>query len=246
MRAITFLIKLIILVFSLVVVTLLSTWITTNIIFLGRDVSVPTLVGLTENQANAKLNQYGLKLKIDQRRHSESFEEGRIFFQDPAEGTRLKRNRTVKVLISLGVPTINLSDFTAMSLRKTILELGRMNLKPGAITKIYHEKIPENSIIAHDPPPGVRALNNQKVDLLVSSGTRPWTFIMPDLKWLPENEVTSLLQGYRLKIASRVEKETQGIRDGLIIAQSPPFGAPVSETTPIRLTVSRMVELPVR
>ena len=93
--------KVVVLIVSLAVITMLSTWVTIHFIFQGRDVHVPNLIGLTENQANAKLNQSGLRLKIDQRRHSDSFEEGRIFLQVPAGGAKLKRNRSVKVVVSL-------------------------------------------------------------------------------------------------------------------------------------------------
>src|SRR5262249_38974155 len=68
----------------------------------GREVTVPSLAGKTEQEATDILTQNGLVLKISSKRFSAEVPEGRVLEQIPARGTRLKANRTVRVLISLG------------------------------------------------------------------------------------------------------------------------------------------------
>ena len=67
----------------------------------GREVEVPPLVGKTADQAKEILGHNGLVLKVSSSRFSAEVPEGHILDQIPPSGTRLKVNRTVKVLLSL-------------------------------------------------------------------------------------------------------------------------------------------------
>src|SRR5215510_9853229 len=68
----------------------------------GREVVVPPLVGKTEAEAKKLLDDRGLILKVSSKRFSADVPEGHVVDQIPANGTRLKANRSVKVLMSLG------------------------------------------------------------------------------------------------------------------------------------------------
>src|SRR5438094_5440645 len=68
----------------------------------GREVEVPPLAGKTADQAKEILTRSGLVLKPASSRFSSAVPEGHILDQIPPPGTRLKVNRTVKVLLSLG------------------------------------------------------------------------------------------------------------------------------------------------
>src|SRR3989442_9550206 len=66
----------------------------------GREVEVPPLVGKTADQAKEILGHNGLVLKVSSSRFSAEVPEGHILLQFPPTGTRLKVNRTVRVLVS--------------------------------------------------------------------------------------------------------------------------------------------------
>src|SRR4051812_41315927 len=65
----------------------------------GREVAVPSLVGKTEDEAQKMLGDVGLVLKVSSKRFTNDVAEGHVVDQIPASGTRLKTNRSVKVLI---------------------------------------------------------------------------------------------------------------------------------------------------
>src|SRR5688572_4533549 len=65
----------------------------------GREVTVPSLAGKTEDEARQVLQDNGLLLRISSRQFSSDVPEGQILDQIPPSGTRLKTNRSVKVLL---------------------------------------------------------------------------------------------------------------------------------------------------
>ena len=69
----------------------------------SRDAIVPSLSGKTVNDASAVLTSSGLNLKVEEaRRPDPVVPAGRIITQDPAAGTRTRRQRSVKVWVSAG------------------------------------------------------------------------------------------------------------------------------------------------
>src|SRR5215831_13384771 len=66
----------------------------------GREVEVPPLVGKGVDQAKDILTRNGLVFKVASSRFSSEVPEGQILAQIPPAGTRLKTNRTVRVLVS--------------------------------------------------------------------------------------------------------------------------------------------------
>src|ERR1043165_2254996 len=64
----------------------------------GHEVEVPQLAGKTKDEAEQILKGRGLKMKVSSSRFSE-IAEGRVLDQIPPSGTRLKTERTVKVLL---------------------------------------------------------------------------------------------------------------------------------------------------
>src|SRR5262249_43040483 len=70
----------------------------------GREVEVPPLSGKTADQAKDILTRNGLIFKVASSRFSSEVPEGQIVAQIPPAGTRIKSNRTVPVLVSLGPP----------------------------------------------------------------------------------------------------------------------------------------------
>src|SRR5512132_1597467 len=99
-----------------------------------RDVTVPTLVGKTVNDATAALIGAGLNLKVEEgRRPDPKIPAGQILAQEPQPGTSTRRERSVKVWVSSGpratiVPAlIGESERTAqLRLQQEGLELAAM------------------------------------------------------------------------------------------------------------------------
>src|SRR5688572_11383520 len=83
----------------------------------GREVAVPEVVGRSEDEARQILADNGLLLRTLSPRFSDEVPAGQILNQSPPPGTRLKTNRTVKVLLSLGDRKYAVPNLVGSSLR---------------------------------------------------------------------------------------------------------------------------------
>ena len=97
----------------------------------GREVGVPPVIGKTQDEAAKILQSSGLVLKVSSKRFSSEVPEGHILEQIPPEGTRLKTNRTVKVLLSLGGRRFPVPNLLGSSLRAAQLSLNQRRLTLG-------------------------------------------------------------------------------------------------------------------
>jgi serine/threonine-protein kinase len=120
----------------------------------GREVVVPEVTGKTQEEAEQILRDNGLVLKVSSKRFSPEAPEGHILEQNPPTGTRLKTNRSVKVLISLGDRKFAVPSLIGTSLRAAQLTLAQRRLTLGN-TLYAHTTRGEPSTVAYQsPPPG--------------------------------------------------------------------------------------------
>src|SRR5437016_7542392 len=94
----------------------------------GREVEVPPLAGKTADQAKDILIRNNLVFKVASSRFSGNVPEGHILDQIPPAGTRLKVNRTVRVLVSLGERRFAVPNLKGTSLRAAQLTLAQRKL----------------------------------------------------------------------------------------------------------------------
>src|SRR5262245_411828 len=124
--------SLVLMVAILVVACALSALTAMRFAIRGREVAVPELAGRTEEEARQILSNNGLRLRVvPSKRFSDRVPEGRIVDQIPAKGTRLKTDRTVRVLLSLGDRKHAVPDLVGTSLRAAQLTLASSKLSLG-------------------------------------------------------------------------------------------------------------------
>ena len=68
----------------------------------GRTVEVPDVVGKTESDAEEVLDDFGLRMQIRTRVHSDKYPERSVTDQVPIPGTAVKTGQLVRVTLSLG------------------------------------------------------------------------------------------------------------------------------------------------
>lgn len=87
------------------------------ILLLNRGVEVIDLTGWTENEAQLWAKDSGIILQVE-KEYNDEVEAGKIISQDQAEGTKIKRGKFIKVVISLGhdlTVTLPLPDLMSMT-----------------------------------------------------------------------------------------------------------------------------------
>jgi len=230
-----------ILIGGLAVIALLSAWLTVILVIRGREVLTPDLVGLESREALILVQQEELKLHFLETKpqYSEQVPAGRILRQIPKAGSWLKKNRKVKVILSLGPQRLSVPDLSQNTVQHTRIMINQSGFNMGGVAYAWWDGVPKNRIVAQEPSANLEEYCGRRVNLLVSRGTREQAWVMPDLIGLNQEPVRRQLEstGYRLGIVKYAVYE--GLERGVIVDQSPPAGHPVTLRRIIELTVNR-------
>lgn len=223
---------------AMVLVAALSAYFTVRRSVSGRDVAVPDLTRLTVQEAQEALSRVGLLIEQVAERNDDRIEAGQILAQEPPPGSVIKRGRKVKVVVSLGDRVDAAPELRGTAARRAQITLQQQGLRIGREVYVFSRRVPEDMVIAQDPPPETARQPGSRVDLLVSRGTRPRAFVMPDFTGRREAEVVAFLARSGLRTAPARHDPGRPGPAGLVVAQAPEAGYPVRAGDLITLTVS--------
>ena len=223
----------------LVVASILSALTAMRFAIRGREVTVPPLIGKTQEEAQASLSAEGLVMKVSSKRFSDSVPEGQILEQIPSSGTTLKTNRTVKVLLSLGNQKFAVPNLQGTSLRAAQLTLAQRNLVLGN-TLYAHTPAGETSTVAfQSPKPGTLEGSDPSVHILISLGPAEEYWTMPDLIGKPADLVASRARTEGFRIGKMNYRKYPGVEPGIVIQQKPQAGYRITKSDIVLLDVSQ-------
>ncbi len=206
----------------------------------GEEVLVPNLVGHDTVYALDLLTSLGLNIKVGGFMWSETVPKNFIGFQEPASGTRLKRDRDVKVIISRGSRSVRVPKLVGSSLREAELVLSQNGLQLGGLCRIPSSEYPHGTIIAQGPAPLQELERGESVDFLVSDGPESVAVAMPELRQRPVGQALKILDGLGLVTAKVKDIHQPGQPLRTIVRQRPLAGYRVDAESTIILMVNRI------
>lgn len=192
--------RLALLLFIFASVAFLSAITTMRLAIQGREVSMPDLVGKKVGEAQAALQKKGLGIKVEDRIYNERPVDS-VVRQSPPAGMQIKVGQRAHVVLSLGPQRVTIPALEEKSLRAARIELLRGGLQIGEISSVYLADYPTETVLLQDPPPGTSDATSPHVNLLVSLGTRPPAYVMPELVGLPLLEAQHRLSAVGLRVA---------------------------------------------
>jgi len=205
----------------------------------GREVVVPSVVGKTEAEAGKMLGDAGLVLKVTSKRFSNDIPEGKVVEQLPANGTRLKANRSVKVLLSLGDRKFAVPNLLGTSLRAAQLTLAQRRLALGNTLYAHTPEGDASTVVYQSPSAGSVEGSDPSVHILISLGPAEEFYIMPDLIGKPAFLVSSKARAEGFRIGKVNFRNYPGVEPGVVIQQKPQAGYRLSKSDTILLDVSQ-------
>ena len=221
--------------FLFFVVAWLTVWWGTS----GKSVAVPDLQGKNVVNALKEVGRIGLDLRVIREESDPTIPRDEIIDQYPKPGTRLKLDRNVQVVLSLGPRDIAIPDVRGSSLRKAELMLKQNGLDLGRVTRISSSGAAKEIVLSQNPMPLAVNLNENTIDLLVSDGPQLTEYRMPDLIGKDFQQTVQLLETAGLEIGKVKHEEYPGAEANQIINQFPFFGYHVSRDTPVTLVVHK-------
>ena len=201
----------------------------------GREVTMPNLVGKDVGEASKVLRSKGLILRVADRVYSD-VPINQVVRQTPTPGMLMKVSQQAHVVLSLGQRQLEIPSLEGNTLRVSRIELLRAGLQVGEVSSVNLPDRPTDTVLLQNPKPGHGAAT-PKVDVLVSSGPREPSYVMPFLIGLNEIEAQ-----HRLDLASLHRKINYVAAPqwphGSVIDQSPLAGTRLAGSAEVQLTIA--------
>lgn len=223
------------LVFILASAAFLSAITAMRIAIHGREVSMPNLVGKDVAEANRALRAKGLILRVADRVYSD-VPINLVVRQTPPSGMLMKVSQQAHVVLSLGERQLEIPSLEGKTLRVSRIELLRGGLQIGEVSDVSLPDNASDTVLLQSPKPG-RGAATPRVDVLVSTGPRETSYVMPYLIGLNEVEVQRRLDQSKLHRKMEYVAAPQWPH-GAVIDQSPLAGTRIGATTEVQLTVA--------
>ena len=139
-----------------------------------QQVSVPNLVGLTYDAAQAAAADAGLSVARTAFAPAPSDQpDNTVLSQDPASGTSVDPGSTIKLTLVLGRQTVVVPDLRGKGERDAVNLIGTSQLTVGERTEAYDAFIPVGNVVSQDPGPGQVVTQGLAVNYVVSKGPEP-------------------------------------------------------------------------
>lgn len=208
------------------------------VIFLGgggETVTVPNLVGLSEDQARESLQDAGLKLqKEDDYITSESQQVGVVSSQDPAAGTSLEKGKSVTAKVTAELRMPNVIGQTPSEAESALKKQGV------SLIVVSNTPVTDSSqvgkVVSQDPAGGSLISKDTKVTLEV--GEEAKTVAVPNVVGMEEDAAKGQIEGAGLKMKVE-EKEDATVPEGQVLSQNPAAGQQVDKGSTVTIVVSK-------
>ncbi len=209
----------------------------------AEQLSVPYLIGLTEEEAKKELAESGLGYSVSGREQSDEFARGEIMSQTPEPDEKVDVNTEIKVVVSTGktVEKKKVPDVTG----KSEAEARNMIINSGFVADVQEredDNVPAGQVITTAPAGGMEVAEGTKIVIYVSKGSDKVT--VPSLQGRNKEDAVRMLADAQLSGSVSGEEFSEEYEEGQIIFQSPAAGEKVPKNTVITYVVSKGKEEP--
>lgn len=244
--------RILLLTLVLMTVALVSALTAMRLAIHGREVIVPKVVGMNPLEAERLGSASGLQVVVEREFYSADIPEGRIMTQMPAAGAKVRRGWSIRVARSLGPQRVVIPDVTGQSERAAELNIRRRGLALGFVAQATLPDAQPDQVVSQNPPANASGIAAPKINLLVSAGPSPATYVMPNLTGQPLGSATLALQdaGMRVGKVSVLPAPTAGDQSqtvsvappepnpaSMIVTQTPPPGQKIAAGSTVNFEV---------
>lgn len=202
----------------------------------GATSKMPDLKGISENDAMIALNRVNLGMNKSYE-NSNQVQKGFVISQEFAADSEVKKNTSVKVVISLGPDQFAVPDVLNLKESDASAMLESYQLRVST-EYVYSDSVIKGNVISTNPSHSSMVSQGDTVLLSVSMGPEFVNVIMPDLRNLTEEEAKFKIESSGL-IVGKIEKaHSSEIVEGRVISQSLEKGGTVKQGTTVDFVVS--------
>lgn len=206
-------------------------------------VYMPSVAGLTKEQAIALLEEQGLKYTIEE--VEDATAPGYVVSQSVGEDEKVAKGTEITLKVSKGMTDIDteveveMPDLKGMDYAEAQKQLAKLGLYLGKESEVYDSKIKKGCILYQSVPAGNKIHQGDTVLVQVSKGAEMAK--VPDVTIIDEEEAKRRLADAGLMPIVKYEK-SEIYKKGIVISQSVAEGVEVKKGTEIEIIVSSGAE----
>lgn len=204
------------------------------------NIEVPDLTNYTYEEAEEELKKLELEIEKGDEVPSADVEEGKIASQNPTKGTMVKKGATVTVNISTGkesgiVPNLVGRKYEYNEIRDL---LAQYNYDLGEV-KEEESDMEKGIIISQDPGEGSEAEEGTRINIVVSSGKKEDTALVPSLTGLTVDAARQAINDAGFSIGSIDYEESNVYGQGYVMWQEFAANTELKKGSTISIKVSK-------
>ncbi|MGI5501756.1 Stk1 family PASTA domain-containing Ser/Thr kinase [Lentzea sp. CA-135723] len=213
----------------------------------ARYTEMPTVTGQSEQNAMLLLQKADLTGLIE-KVASNDVPNGTVISSDPAPGTELRKNESVKIVVSRGKPVVPFIQ-TGAEVDAATKEIQAAGLKAAkdAAKDAFHDTVPIGKVVGVDPRPGTTLNLDSPVILILSKGPPP-RLPVPNVVGKTKDEAFAELQRAGIEVVEAGGEDAAENGGSRVARTDPPAGTVLDPTQSKRVTVffenNREVEVP--
>jgi len=193
---------------------------------------VPAVAGSTVDDATAVLTDNSLKVAGQKKVYDEKVKAGLVVGTDPDEGTALKRNAAVTLLVSRGPKPVDIPKLIGDDGAASIKALKALGLKV-TTSDDYSDSIDAGNVVSVDPSSGTTVAKGSTVNVVLSKGPPPVT--VPNVVDLDRDLAISKLKAAGLTV--KIEEPLNVTPLNRVLKQSPEAGAVVPQGSSVTIQI---------
>jgi serine/threonine-protein kinase len=194
---------------------------------------VPSLSGLTPEQARGLLEPRGLLLVLDEERADERASPGTLVDQRPLAGSRVRRGDDVHSAVAKAVKVPKLVGLMVDAAKDA---LDQVKMKPGALSEVSSATVPKGQVLATNPSAGGDARSDGTVDLQLSAG--PAAALVPSVLGKSKSSAKALLEKAGFVVGTMHTGSNDDYDQGVVIRQDPAANTSATPGAKIDLTIN--------
>lgn len=202
-----------------------------------EEVTVPSILGKTPEEAQEILNQLGLGMEKVGEEASGEYAKGQIMAQNMESGTKVAKNTTIGYTLSTGESAITVPNIVGQLQADAEAALKDIGLET-SITREYSDEVAAGRVISVNPEVGSTVSKGDVISVVVSKGVEGVQVQVPSVGGLSEEQAKSVLERLGLSVVVKTGS-SNSVGQGEVISQSITSGTMVDAGTEITITVNR-------
>jgi serine/threonine-protein kinase len=213
----------------------------------GRWTAVPAVAGQSEQNA-VRLVQGADLTALIEKVPSDEIPNGQVIRSEPGPDTELRKNQSVKVIVSRGKPVVPFINVGAEEDAATKeIEAAGLKAVKDAEKDAFHDTVPIGKVVALEPRPGTSLKIDSPVTLVLSKGPAPRRPV-PNVTGKSKDDAFAELQRAGLEPAEASGEDASDGDESRVVRTDPPAGTVLEGTANKRVTVffqsNKEVEVP--